>query len=95
MAQQELLAKLEKIEQAIAAQENLRGTLPDEQIETYMDALHQQKQVLLAELEGSGAVAQGAGAKAAGKRGVITEKVDGHLVTGDHVTIQTRRASHN
>jgi formylglycine-generating enzyme required for sulfatase activity len=88
MAQKkELLEKLQKIEQAIAAQQNLRGMLPNEQIETSLGALHQQKQVLLAKLEGSGAVAQGAGAKAAGERGVIAEKVGGHVFTGDHVTI--------
>lgn len=66
MAQKkELLSKLEKIEQAIVTQESLRDTLSDEQIDTYLDTLHQQKQVLLAKMEGSGALAQAAGAKAA------------------------------
>ncbi|MEA3351273.1 MAG: SUMF1/EgtB/PvdO family nonheme iron enzyme [Chloroflexota bacterium] len=67
--EKELSHKLEKIEHAITAQESLRGTLPAQQLKSSLDALRQQKQILLAQLEGSGAVAQG-GSTAIGQQGV-------------------------
>ena len=79
--------QLAKIEQAIAAQARLRGVLDDAEIEASLQSLREKRQVLLAKMEGSGAVAQGEGAPAAGERAAIARDVAGHLITGDGVTI--------
>jgi hypothetical protein len=52
-------AELDKIQQAIKAQEELRGIVPDEQIETTLAALRQKATSLQAKISGQGAVAQG------------------------------------
>ncbi|MCP4543638.1 MAG: SUMF1/EgtB/PvdO family nonheme iron enzyme [Chloroflexi bacterium] len=85
--QEQLQAELEKLEQAIAAQEALRGILDDEQIKTMLSQLREKQSVLLAALSGSGAIAQGEGAKAAGEGAVIARDVVGHVITGDNVVI--------
>ena len=54
----ELESELAKIEQAIAAQEALRDILPDEQIETTLEALRERQASLRAFLWGSGAIVQ-------------------------------------
>ena len=78
--EKELRQKLGKIERAIIAQESLHDTLPLEQLETSLDALRQQKQVLLAKLEGSGAIAQ-EGGTAIGQQGMFLKgDVDGDVL---------------
>jgi hypothetical protein len=62
--------------------------LSQEQIQASIAPMKSQRQILLTKLEGSGAVAQGAGAKAAGDRGVIARDVRGNIFTGDNVTYQ-------
>jgi formylglycine-generating enzyme required for sulfatase activity len=79
--------QLAKIKQAIAAQARLRGVLDDAEIEAALRTLREKRQVLLAKVAGSGAVAQGEGATAAGARAAIARDVAGHLITGDGVTI--------
>lgn len=82
---EQLKAELARIEQAIAAQEGLRGILPDEQIEAALAILREKWQAVQTTLTGSGAIAQGKGAKAAGERGVaIGGNVGGSVVTGSH-----------
>lgn len=76
-------AELAKLDQAIAAQEALAGILPDEQLEMVLAALNQKRAVLWARLQGSGAIAQGEKAKAAGERGVVADEVRGQVITGD------------
>jgi hypothetical protein len=96
MNSQERQRELVKIEKAIAAQEDLRGTLPDEQIEATLTPLRQKKAELTASLsevpgttyqataKGSGAAAQGPGATAVGSRGVqVGGPVGGSIITGD------------
>ncbi len=60
---------LQKLEAAITAQENLRGILPDEQIEAAIAALRE-KQVHLARADQGSAIAQGEGATAIARQGV-------------------------
>ncbi len=79
----QLQAKLDKLDQAITAQEALRGILDDAQIEATLSTLRDERAVLL----GSGAIAQGEGAQATGERGVSARDVGGHVVTGDNVVI--------
>ncbi|MCP4424852.1 MAG: hypothetical protein GY803_10195 [Chloroflexi bacterium] len=98
MNNQSIQQELTKIETAIAAQEGLRGTdaLPDAQIDAMLTQLRQKKTELTAQLsetpgasyeakvKGGGAVAQGPGATAVGKRGVnVGGNVGGSIVTGD------------
>jgi energy-coupling factor transporter ATP-binding protein EcfA2 len=61
-----LEAELAKIKEAIAAQEALRGILPQEQLEAALAALRERQATMQARLTGSGAIAQGEGAAAAG-----------------------------
>jgi len=82
-----LQEELAKVEQAIVAQEALRGILPEAQLETVLTALREKRQALLVALQGSGAVAVGRDARAAAERAAIARDVRGHLITGDHVTI--------
>ncbi len=78
-----LEAELAKIEQAIAVQEELRGILPDEQLEATLAALKEKQVTLRAQLAGSGAIAQ-EGSVAAGERGVAAGTIqDSPVVTGD------------
>jgi hypothetical protein len=65
-----LEAELARIEQAIAAQEGLRGILPDDQLEATLAALREKQASMQAQLTGSGAIALGPGAVAAGAGGV-------------------------
>jgi hypothetical protein len=65
-----LEAELARIEQALAAQEGLRGILPDDQLEATLAALREKQASMQAQLTGSGAIAQGPGAVAAGAGGV-------------------------
>ncbi|MCP4543644.1 MAG: SUMF1/EgtB/PvdO family nonheme iron enzyme [Chloroflexi bacterium] len=85
--QNRLQAELEKLEQAIAFQETLRGILDEAQIKAVLSPLHEKRASLLAELSGSGAIAQGEGAQAAGERAVIAHDVGGNVVTGNNVVI--------
>ena len=97
MSNQEIQQELAKIARAIAAQEDLRGTLPEAQIEAILAQLRQKKAELTArlspepgvsyraEVKGGGAVAQGLGATAVGSRGVqVGGSVGGSVVTGDN-----------
>lgn len=95
MSNQQIQQELAKIEKAIAAQEDLRGTLPEAQIEATLTQLRQKQAELTARLaaapgsyqarvEGGGAVAQGPGATAVGERGVqVGGSVGGNVITGD------------
>ena len=96
MSNQEIRRALANIEKAIAAQEKLRGTVVEADIEPTLDVLRQKKAELTAQLspepgttyeakvKGGGAVAQGPGAGAVGKRGVqVSGSVGGSVVTGD------------
>jgi formylglycine-generating enzyme required for sulfatase activity len=71
--------ELAKIEEAIAAQEALRGILPQEQLEAALAALRERQATMQARLTGSGAIAQGEGAVASGAGGVAV----GGDVSGD------------
>lgn len=97
MSNQEIQQELAKIEKAIAAQEDLRGTLAEAQIEAALAPLRQKKAELMAglspepgasyraEVKGGRAVAQGPGAAAVGNRGVqVGGSVGGSIVTGDN-----------
>ena len=77
--------EIERLKQAITAQEALRGILPDEQIEATLQALRAQLARYQAEVHGGGAIAQGPGAKAVGERGVfIGGDAQGNTIqTGD------------
>ncbi|MCP4548640.1 MAG: hypothetical protein GY835_19460, partial [bacterium] len=88
---------LDKLEQAIAAQETLRGILDDAQIETVLNALYEKRDALLspggiapepdvqATLTGSGAAAVGTGVAVAGAGGTaVSGNVHGPIITGDH-----------
>lgn len=104
MEKSQIQSKLGKIEQAIAAQEALRGLLPDDQIDASLIQLRQKKAELQAQmagggnysanLSGSGAIAQGDGARAVGERGVLVDgNVAGHIITGSGNNIYTGSAS--
>lgn len=81
------------MQEAIAAQEALRGTLPDAQVEDALAPLRQKQAELTAQLasaalSGSGAVAQGAGSQSVGERGVLVEgDVSGSIITGDQSSV--------
>ncbi len=99
MSTEDLKATLNKVNTAIAAQEALRGTLPNAQIEATLATLHPMRATLEAKLgqpasssyqatvvKGSGAIAQGSGATSVGERGVsVGGNVGGSIVTGDQV----------
>ena len=67
---------LQKIEDAIAAQEALRGILPDEQIDAAIAALREQKRVYLARAEQGSAIAQGKESAAVGPGGILVKNSD-------------------
>ncbi len=73
-------AEIERLKQAIAVQEALRGILPDEQIEAALQALRAQLARYQAEVQGSGAVAQGMGATAVFIGGNAQGSI---IITGD------------
>jgi hypothetical protein len=97
MNQNQTQPELDKINQAIAAQEALRGVLPDDELEAILRPLRQKRAELAgrlspatyqATLHGSGAIAQGEGATAAGERGVlVTGNVAGPIITGSGNTV--------
>ncbi len=100
MNQTDIQAALDKIKQAIATQEALRGTMPDAEVETQLAPLRQKQAELQAQLPESsqtavtGAVAQGSGAKAVGERGVMVGgNVSGSIITGDQGTVGGIRAN--
>jgi formylglycine-generating enzyme required for sulfatase activity len=82
--QEDLEAKLRELEDAIAA---LRKALAGPVLEATLAPLLEEQDRYRALLEGSGAVAQGEGAMAAEQRAAIARDVGGHVVTGDHVSI--------
>ena len=88
-----LETELARIEQGIAAQEGLRGILPDEQVEATLVTLREKRDALQAALGGSGAIAQGPGAQAAGERGVTAETIGGPVVTGDRSAAACERGA--
>ena len=79
-----LEAELVKIRQAIAAQEALRGTLADQQLETILAALGHKKAELIAQLDGTGSIAQGEGSIAvtATESGTAIGRVQGNVYIG-------------
>jgi formylglycine-generating enzyme required for sulfatase activity/energy-coupling factor transporter ATP-binding protein EcfA2 len=84
--------ELEKIDRAIAAQEALSGTLPDEQLSAGLDLLRRKQEELVARLDamslsaqatvsGGGTVAQGVGNRVVGEGGVLVDgDVDGDVI---------------
>ncbi len=74
--------QLSKIEQTIAAQEKLKGILSDDQIELMLAALKEKRAALQAQITGSGAVAQGEVAVAAGAHGTAISHVQGNVYVG-------------
>ena len=92
MDKKTLQQQLIQLQQAIKAQEALRGILPAETIEAMLTELRSKEQIVVAQLAGSGATAQGDGAIAQGKgatavsdRGVnIGGDMGAPLVTGDN-----------
>ena len=80
--QNQLEAELANVEQAIHAQEALRGILTDEQLETTLATLRKQRDSIQATLLGSGAIAQDGGV-AAGAGGVAV----GRDVLGDVIVV--------
>ncbi len=64
---------LQKIETAIQAQEDLRGVLPDEQIDALLASLRARREQISIGLQGTGAVAAGVGAKALGQNAIHIE----------------------
>ena len=70
--------ELAKVEQAIAAQEGLRGVLPEAQIEAMLRALLEKRATLRAEVGGSGAVA----ARDITGSLVITGRIEGNVYYG-------------
>lgn len=81
--QSHLRQELGKIEAAIRAQEASRGFVPDEQLDPIIASLREKRDAILAQLAGSGAIAQGEGATAVGERGVATQEA-GVIITGDY-----------
>ncbi|MCG3212570.1 MAG: Hercynine oxygenase [Anaerolineae bacterium] len=72
-------AQIEKLQKAIAAQETLRGIVPDEQIEATISAL--QAQIIT--LSGVGNIVLQGSDIEAGERAVVGNIAGGHLITGD------------
>lgn len=88
-----LAVELEKVQEALAAQEELAGILPDDQLAGILASLRQKEAGLLAQLTGSGAVTQGAGSHSVGERGVLVEgDVGGSSITGDQSSVGGIRA---
>ena len=72
--------ELAKIRAAIQAQETLRGLVPDEQLNPILESLREKRDALLAQLAGSGAIAQSGGV-AAGAGGVaVGGDVHGNVI---------------
>ncbi len=77
--------QLQKIAAAIAAQETLRGLVPDEQIEATLATLREQQQTLLARADAGSAIAQGEGAIAVTERGIVAQEISSSIInTGDY-----------
>lgn len=83
-----LAEEWQKVQQGIAAQEGLRGILPDEQVAATLALLQEKEAGLLVQLTGSGAMAVGEQAVAVGERGVKTDSAE-TIITGDNNSMQT------
>jgi hypothetical protein len=77
--QTRLAKELAKVEQAIAAQEGLRGVLPDEQVEAALVPLREKRAALRAELASAGA----GGSKIATGRSVAADRITAPVATGE------------
>ena len=86
----QLKAELEKVEQAIRAQDALRGILADEQLEASLVALEEKRSAIQAVLVGPGAIAQD-GSVAAGAGGVAV----GRDVRGDVLAPGAKKEVHH
>lgn len=85
--------EIRKLEDAIRCMEDLKakGLLPAEQAEASMTALKNQLANYQAELAGDGSIAQGSGAKAVGKGGVLIEgNFQGNIYMGGEIKDNTR-----
>ena len=81
-------AGIRKIEDTIRSLESLKeqGLLPVEEAEASIAALQDQVIKLAAKLDGDGAIAQGAAAKAVGQKGVMVEgNMTGDINTGVNI----------
>lgn len=89
MDKNKIQTELDKINQAIAAQERLRDTLTDDELAAALAPLQRKRaelatQLASAAVSGSGAMAQGTKSRAVGERGVLAEgNVGGSIITGD------------
>ncbi|MCP5086184.1 MAG: hypothetical protein GY952_05195 [Rhodobacteraceae bacterium] len=92
--------EIDKLEKAIVAQESLRGTLTNEEVDAAIARLRQKQKELNAQLpetpgtsykakvKGAGVIAQGPGSTAIGAGGVsVGGNVGGSVVTGDGNTV--------
>ena len=81
-------SEIDKLDHAIAAQQALRGILPDDQIDAVIQPLQTARDAYQARLSGAGAIAQGEGSTAVGAAGVnIKGDVGGSINTGLILTI--------
>ncbi len=80
----QLQDELAKVEQGIVAQEELRGIVPDVQIEAVLASLRERQDVLVAQLAGSGVIVQGSDNVVVGTQGVSVadSEIGGSVVTG-------------
>ena len=79
---EQLNGELARLDQAIAAQDALRGTLPDDQINLIVATLRDKRATLQAQVIGSGAIAQNGGV-AAGAGGVaVGGNMQGNIYLG-------------
>ncbi len=85
----DIQTELEKIKQAIAAQEGLRGlgVMPDEQIDATLAQLRQKQSTLQARLSGRGVITQDSHLEG-GDDSIVGSYVGRDAITGDHVTVQ-------
>lgn len=76
-------AELDKFEKASKALETLSGILPSDQIEALLASFRDKQQRILAQIRGSGAIAQGEGAIAASAGGIaVAGDVHGRVYVG-------------
>jgi GTPase SAR1 family protein len=79
-----LREKLQALESLIAS---LKSKLEGPVLEAALAPLFQEQARTVAQLDGSGAIAEGDGATAVGERGALARDVHGHIITGDNATI--------
>ena len=100
MSQQDIQEQIAAIDERIVQMKGMRDILTDEKVDAALAELRQKRRALEAQLQdaggtaykatisGGGAIAQGSGATAVGKRGInVGGNVSGNIVTGDRNTV--------